>query len=70
MSKKVIIAIDAMGGENSPKKIIDGMNIYLNKSNETYFHLFGESKQIKKEISKIEKESGKKFGTPYSSNNF
>ena len=25
MSKKVIIAIDAMGGENSPQKIIDGI---------------------------------------------
>jgi len=47
MSKKVIIAIDAMGGENSPKKIIDGINIYLNKKNETFFHLFGKSDQIK-----------------------
>jgi len=26
MTNKINIAIDAMGGENSPKKIIDGIN--------------------------------------------
>ena len=50
MSKKVIIAIDAMGGEKSPKKIIDGINMYLNKNNDTYFHLFGNAEEIKREI--------------------
>ena len=50
MTKKVIIAIDAMGGENSPKKIIDGINIFLNKNNTTTFYLFGKSEQIKNEI--------------------
>ena len=29
MANRVNIAIDAMGGENSPKKIIDGINISL-----------------------------------------
>ncbi len=50
MSKKVIIAIDAMGGENSPAKVIEAINIYSNKNNQTFFHLFGKSEQIKKEI--------------------
>ena len=50
MNKKVNIAIDAMGGENSPKKIIDGINIYLNKNSNTFFYLFGKSEQIKNEI--------------------
>ena len=31
MPKKIKIAIDAMGGENSPKKIIDGIEIFLKK---------------------------------------
>ena len=31
MSKRVNIAIDAMSGENSPKKIIDGIEISLKK---------------------------------------
>jgi len=50
MTKKVIIAIDAMGGENSPKKIIDGINIFLNKNNNATFYLFGKSEQIKNVI--------------------
>ena len=29
MQNKIKIAIDAMGGDNSPKKIIDGINISL-----------------------------------------
>ena len=31
-SDKIKIAIDTMGGENSPKKIIDGISISLNKN--------------------------------------
>ena len=27
MNKPIVIAIDAMGGDNSPKKIIDGIEI-------------------------------------------
>ena len=33
MSNKVKIAIDAMGGEHSPKKIVEGIEISL-KSNQ------------------------------------
>ena len=29
MSKKISIAIDAMGGENSPNKTIEGIKIFL-----------------------------------------
>ena len=32
MTKKITIAIDAMGGENAPKKNIEGLNIFLNKN--------------------------------------
>ena len=31
MTKKITIAIDAMGGENSPKKTIQGVNLFLKK---------------------------------------
>jgi phosphate acyltransferase len=50
MSNKVNIAIDAMGGENSPKKIIDGINIYLEKNKDCFFYLYGKSSIIKKTI--------------------
>ena len=37
MNNKVKIAIDAMGGDNSPKKIIDGIEISLKKNKENFF---------------------------------
>ena len=36
MSDKVKIAIDAMGGEKSPKKIINGIEIALKTNQEKY----------------------------------
>ena len=33
MNDKIIIAIDAMGGEDSPKKNIGGLNIFFKKNN-------------------------------------
>ena len=32
MSKKISIAIDAMGGDNSPDKTIEGVKIFLDKN--------------------------------------
>tara|TARA_B100000029_G_scaffold166032_1_gene162267 strand:+ start:8597 stop:9601 length:1005 start_codon:yes stop_codon:yes gene_type:complete len=52
MSEKVKIAIDAMGGENSPKKIIDGIHISLKSNQENFFYLYGREDLLKKEISK------------------
>ena len=56
MEKKITIAIDAMGGENAPKKNIEGLNIFLskNKSNNDFIiHLYGDENVLKKEISKF-----------------
>ena len=44
MQKKVKIAIDAMGGENSPKKIIDGIKIALKKDKDLFFYLYGQTR--------------------------
>jgi len=49
MKKKITIAIDAMGGENSPKKNIQGLNIFLKKNKNTddfLIQLFGNEKII------------------------
>ncbi len=51
MEKKIKIAIDAMGGENSPAKIISGIDISLKKNNENYFLLFGDKDILNKNIS-------------------
>ncbi len=54
MSKPIVIAVDAMGGDNSPKKIIDGISEYLNKDKDIYFRIFGKKSYIDNEISKAQ----------------
>ena len=50
MSDLIKIAVDAMGGDSSPKKIIDGI-IHNHKTNrENYFKIFGNKDEILKEI--------------------
>ena len=51
MNEKITIAIDAMGGENSPNKIIDGIKLVLKSNSNLYFNLFGKSDQINDLIS-------------------
>ena len=50
MNNKVKIAVDAMGGENAPRKIVNGINISLKKNRENYFYLFGNKDLINDEI--------------------
>ena len=50
MNNKVKIAVDAMGGDNAPQKIIKGINISLKKNRENYFYLFGNKDLINEEI--------------------
>ncbi len=55
MTKKITIAIDAMGGANAPKKNIEGLNIFLknNKNKDDFvIKLYGKKDLIEKELSK------------------
>ena len=52
MSDKIKIAIDAMGGENSPKKIIDGITISVKLNKENFFYLYGQEDLLKENIHK------------------
>ena len=52
MLNKVKIAIDAMGGENSPRKIIEGIEISLKSNQENFFYLYGKKELLEKEIHK------------------
>ncbi len=55
MTKKITIAIDAMGGENAPEKTIEGVNLFLkkNKMNDDFIiNLFGDEKKIEEKIKK------------------
>ena len=54
MKKKITIAIDAMGGENAPKKIIEGLKIFLEKNkknNDFEICLYGKEKIVLNELS-------------------
>tara|TARA_B100000579_G_scaffold430224_1_gene443235 strand:- start:1363 stop:2361 length:999 start_codon:yes stop_codon:yes gene_type:complete len=51
MNSKFIIAVDAMGGENSPKKVIDGIINFSKNKNDIFFKIFGNKQIIEKNIS-------------------
>ena len=56
MNKKITIAIDAMGGDNSPQKIIDGVVMFLvknKKKNDFLLKLYGDEKKIYSELKKF-----------------
>ena len=44
MQDKVKIAIDAMGGDNSPDKVLDGIEISLKNNKENFLYLYGNKK--------------------------
>ena len=50
MSKLITIAVDAMGGDSSPKKIIDGITHHFNKNRNSFYQIFGDKNQINKFI--------------------
>jgi len=52
MTNKVNIAVDAMGGENAPRKIIEGINISLQSSQKNFFYIYGQQDILEKEIAK------------------
>ena len=50
MRKLVKIAVDAMGGDNSPRKIIEGIIHNHKKNQENFFKIFGDKNEISKHI--------------------
>ena len=51
MNKQIIIAVDAMGGENAPRKVIEGISIHSKLTNNIKYKLFGDKNIILKLIS-------------------
>ena len=57
MSKKISIAIDAMGGDNSPDKTVEGIKFFLEKNsskNDFVLNLFGQENNINEKLKKYE----------------
>jgi glycerol-3-phosphate acyltransferase PlsX len=53
MSKIIKIAVDAMGGDNSPKKIIDGINHHYKSNSNTFYQIFGDKEKIQNYINQL-----------------
>ena len=56
MSKKISIAIDAMGGDNAPEKTIEGIHLFLenNKSKDDFIiNIFGKENVIIEKLKKF-----------------
>ena len=67
MTDLIKIAVDAMGGDDSPKKVIDGI-IYNHKNNKkNFFKIFGDQKQI---TSLIDKEIDSQYYEIIHTDNF
>ena len=52
MSNPINIAVDAMGGENSPLKIIKGIEIHSASTEGIFYNIFGNIKTIEPLIKK------------------
>ena len=46
MKKKITIAVDAMGGDNAPDKIIDGIELHNKSSENIFYKIFGDKNII------------------------
>ena len=60
MPKKISIAIDAMGGENSPDKTIEAVKFFLDKnklSDDFILNIFGNEEEIASKIKKFNIET-------------
>ena len=48
MTKPIIIAVDAMGGDNAPQKVVDGVELHHSQSKDIFYKIFGDKEAINK----------------------
>ena len=64
MSDMIKIAVDAMGGDGSPKKIIDGINHHYKSTSDVFYKIYGDQEHISKFLpSTLNQKSFKIFDT-------
>ena len=64
MNNPIVIAIDAMGGDNSPDKVIEGISLHSKSSKEVLYKIFGNKNNktdlgVKERCEKAEQERKK-----------
>ena len=50
MNKIINIAVDAMGGDGSPKKVVDGIIHHFRNNKNSFYKIFGDKDKIKPHI--------------------
>ena len=48
MKNSITIAVDAMGGDGSPNKVVNGINHHCQKSKNIFYRIFGNKEEIEK----------------------
>ncbi len=46
MAKPIIIAVDAMGGDDAPQNVLDGIELHHNKTENIFYNIFGNKESI------------------------
>ena len=46
MTKPIIIAVDAMGGDNAPQKVIDGIELHYSQTKDIFIKFLVTKKQL------------------------
>ena len=64
MKKSIIIAVDAMGGDDSPRKIVKGIELFHKNNDHVFYKLFGNKNLILDCLNKanINKSNYESFG--------
>ena len=57
MNKLIKIAVDAMGGDNAPQKIIDGIELHHKKNKNSFYRIFGDKSIIESVINNKSNDS-------------
>ena len=68
MKNQITIAVDAMGGDNSPKKVIEGIKLHSKDSKDIYYKIFG-NKNLLQQIIKETKLNHNIFEIIHTENN-
>ena len=53
MSKLIKIAVDAMGGDDSPKKVIKGIDHHFKNSKNAFYIIYGDTSKIKNYVKNV-----------------
>ena len=65
MINPIKIAVDAMGGDNSPEKVIKGIEIHCSNSKNVFYNIFGDEELIEKCIQKTKLTKNCQINTKY-----